>query len=113
MSKFEKIINSAWEKKEKISPNSQKSIIKAINETIDLSIDIIFSLFFISLANIAVLSTDISLTESMIILIKLALESNFTDNISISFEMCVSIICLKLSIANKRKVGLSTHFSSN
>ena len=36
MSKFEKIINSAWEKKEKISPNSQKSIIKAINGTIDL-----------------------------------------------------------------------------
>ena len=36
MSKLEKIINSAWEKKEKISPNSQKSIIKAINETIDL-----------------------------------------------------------------------------
>ena len=36
MSKLEKIINSAWEKKEKISPNSQKLIIKAINETIDL-----------------------------------------------------------------------------
>ena len=36
MRKLEKIINSAWEKKEKINPSSQRSIIKAINETIDL-----------------------------------------------------------------------------
>jgi hypothetical protein len=27
--------------------------------------------------------------------------------------MCVSIICLKLSIVYKTKVGLSTHFSSS
>jgi len=34
--KFEKIINQAWEKKEKISKTSDKKIIEAIKETIDL-----------------------------------------------------------------------------
>ena len=34
--KFEKIINQAWDKKEKISKNSDKKIIEAIKETIDL-----------------------------------------------------------------------------
>tara|TARA_B100001996_G_scaffold223629_1_gene172082 strand:- start:282 stop:1112 length:831 start_codon:yes stop_codon:yes gene_type:complete len=35
MSNFEKIINDAWENKEKISNNSDKSIIDAINQTIE------------------------------------------------------------------------------
>ena len=34
--KLEKIINENFEKKEKVSPKSDKKIIKAINETIDL-----------------------------------------------------------------------------
>ena len=34
--KYEKIINQAWEKKEKISKDSDSKIIKAIKETIDL-----------------------------------------------------------------------------
>ena len=34
--KFEKIINEAWNKKEKISKTSDKKIIEAIEETIDL-----------------------------------------------------------------------------
>ena len=33
---IEKIINEAWENKDSISPNSDKSIINAINETINL-----------------------------------------------------------------------------
>ena len=36
MNKLEKIINSAWDKKEKINQNSHKSIIKTINQIIDL-----------------------------------------------------------------------------
>ena len=36
MSDIEKIINEAWENKNNISPNSDKSIIHAINETINL-----------------------------------------------------------------------------
>ena len=36
MSDIEKIINDAWENRDKISPNSDKSIIDAINETIEL-----------------------------------------------------------------------------
>ncbi len=34
--KLEKIINSSFEQKEKINPKSDKKVIKAINETIDL-----------------------------------------------------------------------------
>ena len=34
MSNIEKIINDAWENKEKISNNSDKSILDAINQTI-------------------------------------------------------------------------------
>ena len=34
--KYEKIINQAWEKKEKISKDSDSKIIEAIKETIDL-----------------------------------------------------------------------------
>ena len=34
--KLEKIINQNFDKKEKISPKSDKKIIKAINETIEL-----------------------------------------------------------------------------
>ena len=34
--KLEKIINSSFEKKEKVSPKSDKKILKAIKETIDL-----------------------------------------------------------------------------
>ena len=34
--KLEKIINENFEKKEKVNPKSDKKIIKAINETIDL-----------------------------------------------------------------------------
>jgi len=37
MKEFEKIIDEAWNKKEKISPNSDKSIINAINNTIELT----------------------------------------------------------------------------
>ena len=35
MKEFEKIINNAWEKKEKINQKSEKSIIDAINQTIE------------------------------------------------------------------------------
>ena len=35
-SKLEKIINESFEKKEKIGPKSDKKLVKAINETIDL-----------------------------------------------------------------------------
>ena len=35
MKEFEKIINDAWEKKEKINPKSEKLIIDAINQTIE------------------------------------------------------------------------------
>ena len=35
MSNIEKIINSAWENKDKINKNSDKSIIDAINEIIE------------------------------------------------------------------------------
>ena len=34
--KLEKIINNSFEQKEKINPKSDKKVIKAINETIDL-----------------------------------------------------------------------------
>ena len=34
--KLEKIINESFEKKEKIGPKSDKKLVKAINETIDL-----------------------------------------------------------------------------
>ena len=34
--KLEKIINESFEKKEKISPKSDKKLVKAINETINL-----------------------------------------------------------------------------
>ena len=34
--KLEKIINNSVEQKEKINPKSDKKVIKAINETIDL-----------------------------------------------------------------------------
>ena len=33
---IEKIINDAWESRDKISPNSDKGIIDAANETIEL-----------------------------------------------------------------------------
>ena len=33
---IEKIINDAWESRDKISPNSDKGIIDAVNETIEL-----------------------------------------------------------------------------
>ena len=36
MKNFEKIINTAWDRKEKISQNSHISIIKTINQIIDL-----------------------------------------------------------------------------
>ena len=35
MSDIEKIINEAWENKKDISPDSDKSIIDAVNETIE------------------------------------------------------------------------------
>ena len=35
MSDIEKIINDAWENKKDISPDSDKSIIDAVNETIE------------------------------------------------------------------------------
>ena len=34
--KLEKIINESFEKKEKVSPKSDKKLVKAINETIEL-----------------------------------------------------------------------------
>ena len=34
--KLEKIINESFEKKEKVGPKSDKKLVKAINETIDL-----------------------------------------------------------------------------
>ena len=37
LDKFEKIINEAFENKEKINANSDKSIIDAIKETIELT----------------------------------------------------------------------------
>ena len=37
LDKFEKIVNEAFDTKEKINANSDKSIIEAINETIELT----------------------------------------------------------------------------
>ena len=37
MSNFEEIINQAWNNKEQISSKSDKSIIEAINQTIELT----------------------------------------------------------------------------
>ena len=34
--KLEKIINASFEKKEQVGPKSDKKLVKAINETIDL-----------------------------------------------------------------------------
>ena len=36
---IEKIINDAWESRDKISPNSDKGIIDAVNETIELLVN--------------------------------------------------------------------------
>ena len=38
MNELERIINDAWENKEKISSNSDKLILNAINQTIQLSL---------------------------------------------------------------------------
>ena len=35
--KLEKIVNESFEKKEQVSPKSDKKLVKAINETIDLA----------------------------------------------------------------------------